>query len=345
VLRDPRADDAIRARAFEALDRATEVQRSMIDELLDVTRVVTGVVRLSIGDVDMVALAASTVETLHPEAAAKAIEVRTHFEVGEARVAGDEDRLRQVLANVIGNAVKYTGAGGRIAVTVRQAGATVQVSVADTGQGIDPAFLPRIFDRFSQDPSTPWAPGGGLGLGLAIARRLVDLHGGTITAHSAGSGRGATFTIELPAAPRRDTFEPVRPDAALLAGRRAIVVDDDEDTAELIATILRQHGVQVRTASTARPALALLDEWLPDLVVCDIGLPDMDGYEFVRRARAHPRARALCALAITGYVRREDRQRALDAGFDAHLAKPVHPDDLLREVCERLGRPAAHRPR
>lgn len=337
LLRDPSADDAIRARALQALERAAEAQRSMVDELLDVSKIVTGRIRLSVADIDIVGLVASSAEALRPEALSKAITLETRFEMPRALVAGDPGRLRQVFDNLIGNAVKFTSTEGRVTVGVRAAERAVRVRVEDTGPGIDPASLPRIFERFPQEPSGGREPGSGLGLGLAIARRLVELHGGRIEARSAGLGRGAAFVVELPLS------EPVhvgaRPSGpapeipiAHLAKRRILVVDDDQDAAELVATIVRLHGADVRSVNRADAALDLVGRWPPDLLVCDIGLPGTDGYQLLRLLRDRLAERRPPAIALSGYVRREDRQRAADAGYDIHLAKPVDPEELVREA-------------
>jgi CheY-like chemotaxis protein len=336
LLRDPGADAAIRARALEALERAADAQRSMVDELLDVSKIVTGRIRLSVADVDVVALVTSCAEAARPEAASKAITLETRLETRRAPVAGDAGRLRQVFGNLVGNAVKFTGAGGRVTVAVRQAGSMVQIAVEDTGRGIDPASLPRIFERFAQELSAGAEPGSGLGLGLAIARRLVELHGGRIEARSAGLGRGALFTVELPLSRHVEVAAPPPAPVVDVANRDVLVVDDDPDTGELVATVFRHHGADARSVTSAEAALASLEGWQPELLICDIGLPGTDGYRLLRLLRERLGGRPLPAIALTGYVRREDRERALEAGYNVHLAKPVDPDDLLREAAGLL---------
>jgi signal transduction histidine kinase len=336
LLRDPGADDAIRVRALGALERAAEAQRAMVDELLDVSRIVTGRIRLDVADVDVVALLRSSLDAVGPEAVSRAIGLEVRGAVREAVVAGDAGRLRQVFDNLVSNALKFTAAGGRVTVDVRVAGEAVRVTVEDTGRGIDPAALSRIFERFSQEPTTGTEPGGGLGLGLAIARRLVELHGGRIEARSAGLGRGAAFAVELPLSQRRPPAPAPGAAADVVAadftGRRILVVDDDADGAEMVATLLGLHGAEGRTATTPDAALELAERWAPDLLVCDIGLPGTDGYQLLRLLRSRVGAGRLPAIALSGYVRREDRQRAWDAGYEVHLAKPVDRDELVREV-------------
>jgi signal transduction histidine kinase/ActR/RegA family two-component response regulator len=337
--------DARAAReAVEKIDRNARAQARLIDDLLDVSRIVSGKLRLEMRPLDAVALVESALETIEPAASAKHIDVRFAIEAGNARVAGDPDRLRQVLWNLLSNAVKFTPAGGHVAVTLRQSGDQVRIAVADDGIGIDAALLPHVFDRFRQAEGRTRHQG--LGLGLAIVKHVVEMHGGTVTAESAGPGRGATFVVALPIpAVVKDEEELARPapptHAPRLAGVEVLLVDDEPDARESLAEALRLDGARARVSGSVREALAALSASTPDVLISDIGMPDEDGHALIARVReGEGGAARLPAIALTAMARAEDRMRALAAGFDAHVAKPVHPDELALVIVRLLARRA-----
>jgi CheY-like chemotaxis protein len=260
----------------------------------------------------------------------------------------DSGRVQQILWNLLSNAVKFTPGGGRVDVGLAAGQDKVRITISDTGKGIEPDFLPHLFERFTQADTSITRAHAGLGLGLAIVRHLVELHGGTVTAHSLGLGAGATFVVEIPC--DRSGDAPDAQSAAMvdsqlhptptkaLQGVRLLIVDDNSDTRELVATILEQQGAEVSSAASAKEALALLREELPDILVCDIAMPGDDGYELLRKIRSRPRnvGGNLPAIALTAYARHEDRERALQAGFDAYLTKPVEPGDLIHVVAKAV---------
>jgi len=314
--------------------------------------------RLNVQQVDLATVVQNALDVVGPAAAAKKITLHAAVSAGVGHVTGDPDRLQQVLWNLLSNAIKFTPAGGRAEVRVDRVESHFEVSVLDDGVGIDPAFLPWVFDPFRQADGSASRRHGGLGLGLAITRRLVELHGGTVRAESEGPGTGARFIVQLPvravAQPEAPADEPgsergAEAPAALgpatLGGIDIVVVDDEADARELIRMVLAQHGGDVRLAASAADALALLAERRPDLLVADIGMPEMDGYGLIRRIRSasDPGLASVPAIALTAYGRTEDRERALGAGFQHHLAKPVLPDELVNVVARAVGRLATGR--
>jgi len=324
-------DDQQRQHAVGAIDRNAKVQTRLIEDLLDVSRMIQGRVSLTVAPIDARGVVDATIETLRPAAAAKEVAVHVASPIEPVPVIGDAQRLQQVVWNLLANAIKYTPRGGTISVTVQATGDRVGITVADTGEGIDPAFLPHIFEPFRQGISASMRTG--MGLGLAIVQRLVDLHGGRITAASRGVGKGSEFHVSLPLAPAATL-------AAVTAGPRepmfqrlhVLVAEDDADSAAAVTAILRLHGCETQTAGTASECLRITGEWPTDVLVCDIGLPDDDGYGLLRRLRNLPEGERIPAIALTAYARPEDRARALAAGFCAHLAKPLDPASLLREI-------------
>ncbi|MGE0866301.1 MAG: ATP-binding protein [Vicinamibacterales bacterium] len=324
-------DDQQRQHAVGAIDRNAKVQTRLIEDLLDVSRMIQGRVSLTVAPIDARGVVDAAIETLRPAAAAKEVAVHVASPIEPVPVIGDAQRLQQVVWNLLANAIKYTPRGGTISVTVQATGDRVGITVADTGEGIDPAFLPHIFEPFRQGTSASMRTG--MGLGLAIVQRLVDLHGGRITAASGGVGQGSQFHVSLPMAPAATL-------AAVTAGPRepmfqrlhVLVAEDDADSAAAVTAILRLHGCETQTAGTASECLRITGEWPTDVLVCDIGLPDDDGYGLLRRLRNLPEGERIPAIALTAYARPEDRARALAAGFCAHLAKPLDPASLLREI-------------
>jgi signal transduction histidine kinase/CheY-like chemotaxis protein len=345
VLRQGSADRAITTRALDAIERNTRIQAQLIDDLLDVSRIVTGKLRLELRVTRLRPVVEAALEATLATAAAKKVTVDLDLDP-TVQVRGDPARLQQIVWNLMSNAVKFTPAGGRVAVALTSVGAFAQLVVRDTGVGISPATVPYLFDRFHQATAGA-SRGQGLGLGLAIVRQLVDLHGGTVTASSDGEGMGATFRVMLPLASSdrvgvgrgevdRDHAAPDerRP---VLAGARIVVVEDDADARELLRTYLTRSGAVVATAGDAATAMSLLAQESFDLILSDIGLPGEDGHALIRRVRglAAPNA-GIPAVAVTAYARADDRDLALAAGFQVHVAKPVKPAELVTTIAELL---------
>lgn len=317
-------------RAVEAIERNARAQARVVDDLLDVSRMMHGGLTLSVAPCDLRGVVGSVLETLEPATEAKHLTVDVQADVSEVVVRGDVARLKQVVWNLVSNAVKFTPKEGRVSVDVHRIGSRAVLTIADSGEGIDPAFLPHVFDPFRQGPSQSMRAG--LGLGLAIVHELVGLHGGSIVAQSLGRGRGAAFTVSLPleGSPARPT--PAASRRATLNAVRVLVAEDDEDSALMVSSLLTHKGCVVRTVGTARELLSTLVEWHPHVLVCDVGLPDEDGYSLLRRVRAIDGIGRVPAIALTAHARDEDRVRALSAGYRAHLSKPLDPEALVREI-------------
>lgn len=336
--------DEQRLQAVNAIDRNAKIQTRLIEDLLDVSRMIQGRVSLTVAPLDARAVARAALDTIKPAVSAKQISFTLDVPPDPLPVIGDEHRLQQVIWNLLANSVKYTPRDGAIDLAVRRESGRVVIQVRDSGDGIDPSFLPYVFEPFRQGASATMRSG--LGLGLAIVRRLVDLHGGRITAESGGPGRGSTFTVSLPlargaAAIQAQSARP-EPDFHQL---RVLVAEDDPDSAAAVTAILRLHGCETQTAATAAECIRITGEWPTDVLICDVGLPDDDGYGLLRRLRGLPEGEQIPAIALTAYARPEDRAKALAAGFRAHLSKPLDPELLLRELTEAAaqvpGRPAA----
>jgi len=286
----------------------------------------------------------NAINVVRPTADAKGIKIETYFDAAPAFISGDANRLQQVVWNLLSNAVKFTESGGRVCAKVRQAGGAVEVSVSDTGQGISKEFLPYVFDRFRQADSTTTRQHGGLGLGLAIARHLVEIHGGTIGAESAGIGRGATFTIRLPLVEAAVSATNVNQKPAnalqLLSGLNVLLVDDDSDTLKLMETALTRRQANVTAVSSAGEAIQAISQRRPDVLVSDIAMPDEDGYGLIEKVRLleNGESQGIPAVAITAYAKDEDRERALSAGFQIYLAKPVELTELISVVARAAKR-------
>ena len=357
LLRGGKLEPAAAARGVEVIERSAKAQAHLIDDLLDTSRIMTGKMRLDMQPLEVRAVIRCALDSVAPAAEAKSIALAAALDGVPARLLGDSDRLQQVMWNLLSNAIKFTPKGGRVDVRVRVANGDAEISVGDTGAGISPEFLPHVFDRFRQADSTSTRSHGGLGLGLAIVRHLVDLHGGTVHAESAGTGRGATFVVSLPLRelheePAAATVTLARPRAPApgvglepaldLRGLRVLLVEDDADGSEAIATVLGVAGAEVRSAGSTAAALEVLATWRPDVLVSDIGLPGEDGYTLLRRVRTLEDGGArLPAVALTAYAQAEDRIRALTAGFQAHVTKPVEPRAFLEVLA---GLRAAHPP-
>lgn len=341
-----------RKTGLEVIERNTLAQARLVDDLLDLSAIASGKIVLEFGPVDLGNALNTAAEAILPAAREKSLEVLTRVAPGADSVMADAERLQQVLWNLLTNATKFTPAGGRITVTARPAGDEVEISVADTGEGIAPEFMPHLFDRFRQADASTTRRHGGLGLGLALVKTLVEMQGGRVSAASEGLGKGAVFTIRLPAAAL--PAEGGSPDGASgapgaagesdpplrLAGLRVLLVEDEVENGEMLACLFRLHGATVVYASQAAAALAAVEEGPFHVLVCDLGLPDMDGFEILRRIRAREREaglRPVPAIALTGFAHHGDRRKADEAGFDRFLAKPVEIPALLAEV-RHLGR-------
>ncbi len=355
LLSSGKLDERSAARAVEVIERNADAQNQLIEDILDVSRIITGKLALHVEPVDPVVVIESAIEAVRPAAEAKRVELHVLVSSETVPVSGDETRLRQVVWNLLTNAVKFTPEGGRVEARVERAGSYARIKVSDTGEGIDPEFLPYVFDRFRQADATTTRQRGGLGLGLAIVRHLVELHGGTVSAESEGRGRGATFTITLPlAGPGTQPGESEGPRAAReesipapaedcppsLADLRVLVVDDEPDTLDFIVAALEGCGAEVTTAASAAEAFRLMKEARPDVLVSDIGMPGEDGYSLIRKVRrlGDDEGGKTPAVALTAYAREADRRKAIRAGFQTHMTKPVEPSELVEVIASLAGR-------
>jgi PAS domain S-box-containing protein len=338
LLRRGALDEKGATRALETVERSARLQAKMIEDLLDVARITGGRVNLEVRPVELGSVVSAAVAAIAPSAANKRIEIAVSLAEGKTIIAGDSNRLDQIVSNLLSNAVKFTPAGGHVDVRLNRVDSIAEITVSDNGEGIDPEFLPYVFERFRQGDSSYTRRHSGLGLGLSIVRQLVESHHGTVAATSAGVGKGAKFTVRLPLAePERSGLHPpvVQHHSARamgLQGVRVLVVDDDTDTLELIKVTLEFQGAAVKTASSAREALNILERWIPAVLVSDIGMPDQDGYSLIRNLRLAERAPTIPALALTGYARQDDATRAHKAGYHMHLAKPITPEGLVEAV-------------
>ena len=319
------------AGALATISRNARAQAQLVDDLLDVSRIVSGKLRLQTATLDLTDLADAAIQVVQPAAEAKGIHLEARYDVRPLFVVGDPDRLQQVIWNLLSNAVKFTPPHGRVRLEISVSARNVEIVVRDTGQGIPPAVLPHIFDRFRQGDSSTTRPHGGLGLGLAIARSIVELHGGIIQAASSGEGAGATFRMQLPLARFAEPRSLGRKSISLqpLAGARVLVVDDQEDERELLSAIFEHQGTEVRCASSVDDAFVVLGLWRPNLLVSDLAMPHQDGYALVRRLRTNATLRKLPAIAVTAHARPEDRDAALSAGFDGYVSKPIDREAFL----------------
>jgi signal transduction histidine kinase len=346
ILRGGAIDATTAERGLAAIERNARAQAQIIGDLLDVSSIIAGKLRLDRRPVDLTSVVDAALQVVRPAAQAENVRLDAVLDRDVGLVQADPDRLQQVVWNLLTNAIKFTPAGGVVTVRVGRTGDGAEVRVSDTGKGIDPAFLPFIFERFRQADSTMTRAHGGLGLGLAIVRHLVELHGGTVTAASEGEGRGATFAVRLPLLPaglrvgdwrrmreRRGDAAPV----PSLAGVHLLLVEDEDDSREVVRAILVTAGADVVAAASASDALASLDGAVPDVLISDLAMPDVDGYELIAEIRR--RGHALPAVALTAHVRIEDRDRALAAGYDEHLSKPVEAPELVRVVASLAARP------
>jgi PAS domain S-box-containing protein len=331
------------------IDRNARVQVQIIEDLLDISRIISGNMRLDVQRVNVAEVINAAVTSVTPAAEAKGVHIQKVLDPLAGPVSGDPARLQQVVWNLLNNAVKFTPKGGRVQVLLERVNSHVEVTVIDSGIGIRPEFLPHIFERFSQADSSTTRRHGGLGLGLAIVKQLIELHGGTVRAKSPGEGQGSTFAVELPitvvhqtppekAGPKEE--EPSEYDCSErpLSGIRVLVVDDEADARNVVRRVLAECGAEVALAESASEAVGLVESFRPDILVSDIGMPDEDGYDLIRQVRSRIAAKALPAVALTAFARSEDRRRALLAGFQTHVTKPVDPAELIAVVASLVER-------
>jgi signal transduction histidine kinase/ActR/RegA family two-component response regulator len=352
MLRTDGLSDRASKHALDLIDRNAKAQSQIVNDLVDMSRMITGKMRLDPQHTPLVPLLQAAVDAVRPSARAKHIDVELVDRAADASTFGDPTRLQQVVWNLLTNAVKFTPAGGRIVVTADKAGDQLRIEVSDTGVGIDPAFVPHVFDRFRQEESGTTRTFGGLGLGLAIVKDLVQLHGGTVEASSAGAGKGATFVVLLPASRALERpAPPVRKAASQRIGKdtRVLVVEDHDDSRELAVRIVETAGASAVAVATVAEALEVLSRKRFSVVVADIGLPDQDGYSLVRQIRAHrlERLRTIPVIAVTAYVSASDCERALAMGFQQHVPKPADPvtliDAIVRAVAGQSAETSASR--
>jgi PAS domain S-box-containing protein len=354
LLTTGQLDEEATARALQTIQRNARAQSQIIEDILDVSRIISGKLRLDPRPVELVPVIEAAMDAVRPAAAAKAIQLQPTFDADVSLVPCDPHRMQQVVWNLLSNAVKFTPPGGRVSIQLGRSGADAQIKVSDTGPGIAPEFLPYVFDRFRQADGSTTRMHGGLGLGLAIVRHLVELHGGTVQAESAGAGLGATFTVNLPLSPKAQlpliedaagstqtsASKPVEDGAPSLQGLTVLVVDDETDTLDYVAATLRERGAEVTVASSVAEAMTALEHVRPDVLVADIAMPGEDGYSLIKRVRALDAARGgnVPAAALTAYASSEDRRRVLLSGFQIHLPKPVEPAELAAVVASLAGR-------
>ncbi len=351
MVRTGSLDEATVSRAIETIERNARAQAQLIEDILDVSRVITGKLRLNIEPVDVAAVINAAIDSVQLAADSKGIQLEVTLSPAARHVSGDASRLQQVVWNLLSNAIKFTPEGGRVSVRLERAGADAKITVQDTGEGINRDFLPFIFDRFRQADGTSTRIHGGLGLGLAIVRHLVEVHGGTIEAESQGEGLGAQFTIRLPLAsakhqakgrrsvagvlqPREDAADAHVHALPSLEGVKVLLVDDDPDTISMLAVVLTDARAVVQTASSAAAALEALQWYKPDVLVSDLAMPGEDGFSLIEKLRMLEATaeRRTPAVALTAYVRVEDRARALSAGFNMFVPKPIEPNELITAI-------------
>ncbi len=355
LLRGAKIDGATVSRALETIERNAKSQAQLIEDLLDVSRITSGKLRLDIKPIDLASVIKAAIDSVQHAADAKEIQLQMIIDPAASHIRGDTARLQQVVWNLLSNAIKFTSTGKLVQVRLDRTDSMAQITVSDTGEGISPEFLPYVFDRFRQADGTITRGYGGLGLGLAIARHLVELHGGSIEAQSAGLGQGASFTVRLPlvtvlataslptvqsseATSQEETL--AGPSLLILYGLRILAVDDEPDMRDMLKLMLEQCGADVITAASAREAFEVLPGFKPDVLVCDIGMPEEDGYSLIRKVRAlEPRQGGNTpAIALTGYVRVEERMQALEAGYQMFVPKPVEVNELTSMIASLVGR-------
>jgi signal transduction histidine kinase/ActR/RegA family two-component response regulator len=359
VLRRSPRQEEVRAQGLDAIERGARAQTRLIADLLDMSRIISGKLRLEVQTIELTPLLQAAIETLRPGAEAKTIRIEHVLDPLAGPIKGDPARLQQIFCNLLSNAVKFTPKGGKIQVHLERIDSHIEISVSDNGQGIAPEFLPSVFDRFSQADGCRRPSYGGLGLGLAIVRHLVELHGGKVWAASPGEGKGSTFSVhlpiaivhqypfgrELPLSSARIDYCEVFSDVNL-SNVRVLVVDDDTDACEMRQRVLAEYKATVDTATSVSQALERLDQTVYDIIISDIGMPEIDGYKFIRQLRS--RGATIPAVAVTAFARSEDRILALQAGYNMHISKPLEPMELIAVIAALVpqrsskGRPFGH---
>lgn len=352
LMRRDKGNEATMTRAVEVIERNAKAQAQLIEDLLDVSRMISGKLRLNTKPIELVSVIRAAVDSIELAAEAKGVHLEMVLDVKADRSVGDADRLQQVVWNLLSNAVKFTPKGGRVQIKLRRVGANAQIMVSDTGVGISSEFLPHVFEMFRQADGSITKTQAGLGLGLAIARQLVEMHGGTLSAASEGEGQGASFTMSIPVVAVQTALATIGDSTAgatqhsnslgtqlpSLSGLRILAVDDEVDTRDMIRAVLEEVGANVLTAGSAKEALEAFPGWKPDVLICDIGMPGEDGYTLIRKVReAETEAvKNIPAIALTGYARVEDRMRALAAGFQMFIPKPVEANELTTTVANLI---------
>lgn len=352
LLKTGNLDPLDLAEGIRVIERNAQTQTQLISDLLDVARITSGKLRLELQKVDPTSIIETVLQAAQPAAAARNIRIQKMLEASAGTIDGDPARLQQIVWNLVNNAVKFTPKGGKVEVTLRRIDSQIEIVVADNGPGIAPDLLPQIFDRFRQGDSSTTRSHGGLGLGLAIAKQLVELHGGQINAYSAGLGKGSKFSVVLPVstnslsdaeqATAAELSRGANDSAAApakLDGVRVLIVDDDNDSRNMLARLLRNHGAATRDLNGASQVLDAVQEFRPHLLISDLGMPSIDGFELIRSIRAAGHEiHTLPAIALTGFASSDDRRKSLVAGFQAHMAKPVDPHELTAAIATLLGR-------
>jgi len=347
LLRNRKFDEKTTKQALETIERNAKLQTQLIEDLLDVSRILQGKLSLNVCPVSLVMVVQAALETVRLAAEAKSIQIHTVFDPNIGQVMGDPNRLQQVVWNLLSNAVKFTPAAGQVQIEVKEIDGQAQIQVSDTGKGITPEFLPFVFDYFRQADGTTTRKFGGLGLGLAIVRQVVEMHGGTVKADSPGEGLGATFTVRIPLIVineqvRREANESLtnESESPNLSGVKVLMVDDEPDIRDLISFILHDYGVDVTTVTSAAEALDELSHFVPDILISDIGMPEVDGYMLIRqlRQRSPQQGANVPAIALTAYAGEINQKQALTAGFQMHIPKPVDPDALVRAIATLVKR-------
>ncbi len=344
LLRGGRLDIATSARALESIERNAKAQAKLVDDLLDVSRIISGKLHLEVRQIELMHVVNAAVDSLRHAIDAKEIQLETVMDVSASRIQGDPTRLQQVIWNLLSNATKFTPKGGRIEIRLERKGDSSQFIITDNGKGIRPDFLPYVFDRFRQEDSSRTRRHGGLGLGLAIVHNLIELHGGVVEVYSAGEGCGATFRVTIPAGKelrdfsKRDRHLHTPSSGQVLAGVKLLIVEDDGDSAEMLRMVVDLHGADVKTAAKTSDALHILERWQPQVLIADIGLPDEDGYGLIKKVTALAKENnwQLHAIALTGYAGEQEGLRALNSGFHLYLAKPTEPQRLIDAISSLL---------
>ena len=349
ILSSNRLNESAATRAATAIERSARSQAQLIDDLLDVSRIITGKFQIDKKNIDLVELIHSSIDMIRPAAESKGIRLEVRLTDNPGPISADFHRLQQVLWNILSNAIKFTPSSGLILVEMQRSNSHASITVTDTGKGITAEFLPYIFERFRQFDSSYTRNQGGLGLGLAIVQHIVNLHGGTVKAESKGEGKGSRFIVKLPVVseevktlPKDQSRKRYRKTSYNLDGLRLLLIEDDEESRELIEVILTEGRATVRSVGSTEEALQVLNTWTPEIIISDIGMPEEDGYVFLSRLRSNSSFDTIPVIALTAYASSNDREKALKAGFQIHLSKPLDPSGLLEAVAELSRKKTSH---